>query len=198
LSVRLIDESEVGLGWIETGPRARTSHALLVDGRVWLVDPIEPVELEPRVLALGEPVSVIQLLDRHDRDSKAIATRLRVPHHVVPETVPGTPFEVLPLVRSRFWREIALWWPEQRTLVCADALGTIPYFRAGGEPAGVHPLLRFKPPRRLLGLGVEHLLVGHGEGIHVDAAAAVDDAIQNARRRIPRWVAGVPRILRAG
>ena len=198
MSLRTVDESEIGLGWIEAAPRARTSHALLVDGRVWLVDPIEPDHLEPRVRSLGEPAGVIQLLDRHGRDCEAIAARLRVPHYVVPDTVPETPFELLPLVRSRFWHEAALWWPEQRTLVCADALGTIPYFRAGGEPAGVHPLLRFKPPRRLLGLRPEHLLVGHGEGIHQDAGPAVEDAIRHARRRIPRWLAGVPRILRAG
>ena len=197
MSVRPVDESDVGLGWIESGSRARTSHALVVDRRVWLVDPIEPVDLESRVLALGEPAGVIQLLDRHGRECEGIAARLGVPHYVVPETVPETPFEVLPLVRSRFWREIALWWPEQRTLVCADALGTIPYFRAGGEPTGVHPFLRLAPPRRLLGLGVEHLLVGHGAGIHEDAGPAVDDAIRHARRRIPRWLAGVPRMLRA-
>ena len=82
-------------------------------------------------------------------------------------------------------------------LVCADALGTVPYFRAGSEPAGVHPFLRPRPPRALRGLGAEHLLVGHGEGLHgPETAAAVEDALRTARRRIPLWVAGIPRIVR--
>jgi len=94
---------------------------------------------------------------------------------------------------------VALWWPERRILVCADALGTLPFFRAGGEPAGLHPFLRLVPPRALRGLGVEHLLVGHGEGIHgADAAAAIDEALRTGRRRLPRWLAGLPRIVRTG
>jgi hypothetical protein len=43
------------------------------------------------------------------------------------------------------------------------------------------------------------LLVGHGEGLHGEAtAAAVDDALRHARRRIPRWLGSVPRIVRSG
>ena len=90
-----------------------------------------------------------------------------VPLEVVPAELPGTPFQLLPVARSRFWREAALWWPERRILVCGDAIGTIPhYFRAGSEPLGVHPLLRPRPPRILSGLEPLHVLVGHGEGVH--------------------------------
>jgi glyoxylase-like metal-dependent hydrolase (beta-lactamase superfamily II) len=94
------------------------------------------------------------------------------------------------------WREVALWWPDRRILVCADALGTVPhYFRAGDEAVGVHPLLRLTPPRRLLGLDPLHVLVGHGEGIHGDGVRAeLDGAIRSARRRIPRWLVGLPRL----
>jgi hypothetical protein len=199
VSVRIVDEASFGLGWIEDTPQARASHALAVDGRVWLVDPIEPAEAEERVLALGEPAGVIQLLDRHNRSCAAVAARLGVPHHVVPAELPGTPFELLPLVRWRFWREAALWWPAERVLVCADALGTAPFFRAGDEPVGVHPMLRFAPPRALVGLGPEHVLVGHGEGLHgPKTGALVDDAVRQARRRIPRWLRGIPRIVRRG
>jgi len=193
----IVDETGFGLGWLEETSFARTSHVLVHEGRLWLVDPIEPRELEERVLALGEPAGVIQLLDRHERDSAAIAARLGVPLHVVPRELPGTPFEFRPVLRNRFWREVALWWPKRGTLVCADSLGTIPFFRAGGERVGAHPLLRLRPPQSLLGLDPEHLLVGHGRGVHTDAAAAVDDAVRHARRRIPRWLLGVPRILRA-
>lgn len=144
--------------------------------------------------ALGEPAGVIQLLDRHGRDSAELARRLGVPLHVVPRAVAGSPFGFLPVVSSRIWREVALWWPEQRILVCGDALGTLPFFRAGGEPIGVHPFLRPFPPRRLRGLDPLHVLVGHGHGRHgTEAASEVDDALEHARRRIPRWLAGIRR-----
>ena len=197
MTVRVVDETDFGLGWIEAARLRRTGHALAVDGRVWLIDPIEPEDAEERVLELGEPAGVVQLLDRHDRDCERLASRLGITHHVVPRDLPETPFALLPVVRTRWWREVALWWPERRVLVCADALGTVPYFRVGSERAGVHPFLRFVPPRRLLGLGAEHLLVGHGEGLHgPGVAASVDDAIRHARRRLPRWIASLPRRFR--
>ena len=199
MSARFVDESDFGFGWIESAQLRRTSHALAVDGRVWIVDPIEAPGVDERIRALGEPAGVIQLLDRHTRDSAAFAARFGVPLHMAPAALPGVPFELLPVLRSRWWREVALWWPERRVLVCADALGTIPFFRAGDEPAGVHPFLRLRPPRSLRGLGVERLLVGHGEGLDGgETAAAVEEALRFARRRIPRWLAGVPRIIRAG
>ena len=51
----------------------------------------------------------------------------------------------------------------------------------------VSPLLRMTPPRRLLALEPEHVLVGHGEGIHADATVALRDAVRLARRRTPSW-----------
>ena len=80
----------------------------------------------------------------------------------------------------------------------ADAVGTIPhYFRAGDEPLGVHPLLRLRPPRTLMGLEPLHVLVGHGDGVHGEGTGrALDDAIAHARRRIPRWVLGLPKLRR--
>lgn len=197
MSIRFVDEIEGGFGWIESSTMRRTSHALLAEGRVWVIDPIEGDGVEERVRALGEPAGVIQLLDRHRRDSAALSDRLGVPLHVVPQAVDGCPFRFLPVAWSRWWREVALWWPERRVLACADALGTIPYFRAGREPAGVHPLLRLAPPRVLAGLEARHLLVGHGVGLHGDlTGASVDDAIRNARRRIPRWLVQLPGLLR--
>lgn len=145
---------------------------------------------------LGEPAAVVQLLDRHARDCAAVARRLGVPHHVVPETLPGPPFELRSVVRSRWWREVALWWPERRLLLVADALGTSPYFRAGDEPAGVHPFLRLRPPRSLRGLEPEHLLVGHGEGVH-HQPTVVESALRTSRRRLPRLLLGLPRRLRS-
>ena len=199
MSIGFVDESDAGFGWIESAKMQRTSHALVAGGQVWILDPIEAPGIDERVRALGEPAGVIQLLDRHGRDSAAFAARFGVPLHVAPAALPGLPFELLPVVRSRWWREVALWWPERRLLACADVLGTIPFFRAGDEPVGMHPFLRLRPPRPLRGLGVEQLLVGHGEGLNgAGTAAVVEDALRSARRRIPRWLAGVPRIVRAG
>ncbi|MBA2384598.1 MAG: hypothetical protein H0V68_08055 [Actinobacteria bacterium] len=175
----------------------RTSHALAARGRVWVLDPIEGEGVEDRIRALGDPAGVIQLLDRHERACAAFAERLRVPLHTVPLSLPGTPFVVLPVLRNRLWAEVALWWPERRLLACADALGTLPFFRAGDEPVGLHPLLRVRPPTSLRGLQPEHLLVGHGDGLHGSATArATEEALRTGRRRLPRWLAGAPRLLR--
>ena len=199
MTVHFIDESDFGFSWSESAKLHRTSHALVADGRVWIIDPITGDGVDERIRALGEPAGVIQLLDRHERDSAGFAANFGVPVHVVPESLAAAPFELRPVVRNRWWQEVALWWPERRLLVCGDVLGTIPFFRAGGESVGVHPLLRLRPPRSLRGLSVEHLQVGHGAGLHGDeTAAAVEDALRCARRRIPRWLAGVPRIVRAG
>jgi hypothetical protein len=107
---------------------------------------------------------VLQLLDRHKRDCAALAARLGVPHHDVPEDVPGSPFEVIRVLRRPGWKESALWWPEQRALVVAEALGTTEHFTLGHGPVGVHPLLRLTPPWALRGYVPDHLLVGHGKG----------------------------------
>jgi len=183
--LRLVDEFDAGLGWFDEGSVPRTSHALAVDGRVWLVDTVEPDETVSRALAaLGEPAGVIQLLDRHERDCAHVARRLGVPlvRAFDGETV-GTPFELVPLLRRRPWREAALWWSERRVLVCADALGTLPFFTAPGDRIGVHPLLRLFPPRKLAGFAPERILVGHGEGLRESAAPALRDALRTSRRR---------------
>ena len=92
------------------------------------------------------------------------------------------------------WREAALWWPERHALVVADALGTASYFLAPGERLGVHPLLRLFPPRALARFEPEHLLCGHGEGIHgPEATSALRETLRSSRRRTPRWFAGMVR-----
>ena len=195
---RIVDELPFGLGWLILERYGRTSHALAADGRVWLVDPVDVDGLDDRIAALGEPAGVVQLLDRHGRDCAAIATRFGVPHQVVPESLPGTPFEVKQIVRRRVWHEVALWWPERRTLVCADALGTLRYFNAGGGAVGLHPFLRLRPPGSLRGLAPEHILVGHGRGVHGEAAAGeVELAFETARTGLPRWGLNVLRRDRA-
>ena len=192
MQVRFCDEFECGFGWITGEPAwlRRASHALAVDGRVWLTDPLDGEGVEERVRALGEPAGVIQLIDRHNRDSELVAERLGVPLHRVPfGGVPGSPFVTLGVLRLPAWREVALWWPERRVLVCADALSTLRPYRAPGEMLAVHPFLRLTPPRKLARLAPEHVLVGHGEGIHGnDAADALERALAGSRRRLPSLI----------
>jgi hypothetical protein len=190
MALRLCDEFARGFGWQEGGFLERTSHVLAVDGAAWLVDPVAPEGLEGHLHAVGRPAGVIQLLDRHKRDCAALAERLAVPLHVVPlEGVPRAPFRFLPVVRLPGWKEVALWWEQERVLVCADALGTASYFRAPGERLAVHGFLRLRPPRALRGLRPGHVLCGHGEGIHGDEAALhLEEALATSRRRIPRWL----------
>ena len=123
-----------------------------------------------------------------------IAAELGVPHFVVPDALPDSPFETIRLTRNHAWRETALWWPAARTLVVAEAIGTNEFFAAGGETVGVHLLLRLTPPRDALGrLEPEHLLVGHGRGLHGPAAAAgLRNALEHSRAGLPRLLARVP------
>jgi hypothetical protein len=188
--VRFVDEIGFAFGWIAPNPRLmqRTSHAVVSHGRVWVIDPVADESALVRARELGDPAGVLQLLDRHSRDCRTVAEQLGVAHYELSyQPPPDAAFEVVPLLRRRWWNEVALWYPEQRTLVCADALGTAQYYRAPGERLAVSPLLRMTPPRRLLTLEPEHVLVGHGEGIHADAAAALRDAVELARRRTPSW-----------
>jgi hypothetical protein len=193
----VFSDGPYGFGWIAAEPRLlqRASHALVADGQVWLVDPVEVEGLEERVRAAGRVVGVLQLLDRHGRDCASLARTFGVPLRYVPRAgTPGPPFEVIRTVRIPLWSEAALWWPERRTLVVADALGTAAYFRAPGELLGVHPVLRLIPPRSLARLEPEHVLCGHGQGVHgPEAADALHEALRTARRRTPSWLAGLVR-----
>jgi len=188
---RFCDEFGGGFGWILEEKLCRTSHALAAGGSVWLVEPIDVPGLDERIAALGEPRGVIQLLDRHSRDSAAVAQRLGVPHHRVPfEGVPEAPFELLRIVRLPVWREAALWWPEERTLVAADALGALPYFCEPGARLGVHPALRLTPPHRLGRLEPSRVLCGHGEGLHGEGVAdELRSALARSRRALPATLA---------
>lgn len=193
-----IERHELGVTWIEPARMARTAHALTDRERVWLIDPFDDQSALEEAAALGRPSAVLQLLDRHNRDCDAIAKRLQVPLMRLPTRLSETPFEVVPVVSRRRWREIALWWRDRRALVVAEALGTAPAF-ALGRRAGVHPLLRLTPPRSQLSAhrpGM--LLVGHGTPIISDAAAAIDEALDHSRSDMPRLLTKLPSLLRDG
>jgi hypothetical protein len=192
-AIRLCDDfGPDGFSWIVDEPMTRTSHALVADGQVWLVDPVDWPEGVERARSLGEFAAVIQLLDRHTRDCALLAERLRIALHVAPDELPGSPFELIPVMRRKRWQERALWWSTKRTLVTADALGTNAFYTGGKRAVGVHLLLRLKPPRVLERYDAERLLVGHGEAIRTDAAFAVRDALRRSRRDLPRVLARLP------
>jgi hypothetical protein len=93
-----------------------------------------------------------------------------------------TPFALPSVVSFPGWHERALWWEEGRVLAVADALGTRPYFVRPGDELGVHPFLRLTPPKKLGAYAPEHILVGHGKGVHGDGARA---ALRQGARHFP-------------
>jgi len=192
-TVRVL-EHELGLtAFMEDEPMQRAWHALAHEGRVWLVDPLDDERMMEAASALGEPVAVLQLLDRHDRRCAEIAARLGVPHHRVPDRVPGSPFSAIPAVRVPAWRETALWWPGRVALVVAEVVGSGPMYAVAGDRVGMHPFLRIRPPGALRGMRPRHMLFGHGPPAHgPDCTAQLERAHARARRDIPALVRALP------
>lgn len=196
----VIDRWDHGVGWMahpgETMRRA--SHALEVDGDVWVVDPVDVPDLDDVLDPMGEVVGVVCLLDRHQRDVDAVAQRYDVPVYLpryvdrafeapveyLDDRLPGTDVRVIRSVRIPFWHEAALF--DGETLVVADALGTADYFVVDPEVVGVHPMLRPIPPTALGELSPSRILTGHGTGVFENATPALRDAIDHSRGRWPR------------
>ncbi len=206
-----IDRFDGGVGWIaypdETMERA--SHAVAVPNEesetddVWVFDPVDAPELDELLAELGSVTGVVVGLDRHKRDSAAIATR----HDVavwVPEWMTGvaaeldapverfgdrladTGFEAFRIRDSSLppWQEAGFF--DGETLIVPESLGSSSYFRGDRERIGVHPMLRLTPPTTVLsGLNPDRVLVGHGVGVLDDAAIAVEDALSNSRGKAP-------------
>jgi hypothetical protein len=191
-----IEEHPLGLTWIFEEPMSRACHALVDDGRVWLVDPLDHPDL-PDFTSLGEPAGVLQLLDRHNRDCAEISARLGVPHRKVPDAVPDSPFEAIAAVRVPRWQETALWWPERSSLVVAELLGTNRMYTAGRQRVGMHLFLRPFVPGALRGIAAEHLLVGHGSSVHgPEVGADIEAAYAAARRELPHVLLALPGAIR--
>ena len=181
----------------------RCSHALVVDGTVWVIDPVDGNGVEERIRAMGTPAGVVQLLDRHNRDCAAIAARLGVRHHVVPQGSLG-PFACIAVKESASWNEIALWWPDRRVLVSADVLGTA---RTTAPSAIVLPSIRCcgcARRERSLALQPEVILCGHGEGVLDECECCASRSAQHIAAADPRAagcrfrrVAGAPAQLAA-
>ncbi|MBJ7470148.1 MAG: hypothetical protein JHD16_02560 [Solirubrobacteraceae bacterium] len=184
MQTKLIVPFEHGLTWVQDEWMQRASHALLVDGKVWLIDPVDEPEAIEQARQLGEIAGVIQLLDRHPRACRKLAEHYDVPLHRLPDDLPGTPLQVVSVLRAKRWQERAIWWPDTGTLVVAELLGTNDYFALSGRgPVGVHPFMRGLVNRKVGDhLPVQHLLVGHGAPVHEGAAEAVAAAYQHRVR----------------
>ncbi|UWG48094.1 Metallo-beta-lactamase superfamily enzyme [Halanaeroarchaeum sp. HSR-CO] len=199
----VVDEWDEGVGWMphpeETMQRA--SHAIVVDGDVWVIDPVDAPGVDDLLTGLGEVVGVVVLLDRHQRDADAFAQRFDVPVYLPPYIdrefdapverlgvrLPETTVRVLHTVDLPFWQEGALF--DGETLIVADALGTVEYFVVRPERIGVHPMLRPVPPTTLRDLTPARILTGHGEGVFEDAECALARAIDGSRNRLPQaWL----------
>jgi len=180
----------------------RASHVLGTDAGALVVDPVDAHEIDELLTEFGEVAGVVVLLNRHKRDSAAIARRHDAPVYVpdaltgiesdidapterVRRQIPDTDYGVHELVSNPFWQEAALYGDEDDTLVVPESLGTAEYFRTGNERLGVHPMMRLTPPSKLRRLTPERLLVGHGHGISHDASTAVADALSGTRGRMP-------------
>jgi hypothetical protein len=189
-----IDEHDLGLTWVIDEPMQRGSHALVDDGRVWLIDPVDVPEAVERAEGLGTIAGVIQLLDRHPRACEEHARRFGVPHLRLPDALPDTPFDVITVVDLPKWREKALWWRDHDALVVAEAVGSGPMF---ADPAGIHFLLRLKPPGVLRDYDPEHLLFGHGRAIHgPQAKPALETAYRRSRIDLPKTLVKLPFTMR--
>lgn len=202
-----IDRWDHGVGWLahpeETMQRA--SHALEVDGEVWVVDPVDAPELDDLLAEFGDVAGVVVLLNRHYRDADEIARRhdvsvyvpswfdrvqeMRAPLERFDGTLPGTDYRLIKVADSFGWEEAALYDDESGTLLVPEAVGSASYFTTESEQLGVHPMMRAVPPKALRGLRPERLFVGHGPGVSEDAAAVLTDALRGSRRRTPKLLA---------
>jgi hypothetical protein len=139
-----------GLGsfaWVADDRLERASCAVAVDGGCVVIDPVDAHGVDAALLRLGPVVAVATLLDRHRRDSAAVAARHGAPLHI-PLALGGAGIglpgiEERTVIARRGWRETLLWLPERRLLVCPETIGTARYYLArADDPLGVHPFRR--------------------------------------------------------
>ena len=180
----------------------RSSTALGAEGRVWLIDPLRASGIEDQIAALGKVAGVVITFGLHDRDADWFAARYGVPVYGHPSLrlagvrspvvhVEGrVPDSLLLIVTCpgrgplRWWRETAIWWPEMRTLVTGDAIGTAAYFPLPGREVAVHPVRWLSPPIELRPLPAERLHPGHGRSVTSGAAQQIARALDRARKEL--------------
>ena len=199
-----VDAFDGGVGWIANPEETmeRAGHALVDDGDVWLVDPVDAAGLDDRLADLGTVAGVVVLYNYHRRDAAAVANRYGVPVFLpagmtalteddvaapverFADRLGDTGYRLRPVTRTRGWQEWALF--DGETLVVAESVGTAAYFLAPGERLGVTLVRRPFPPRSAFeGLDPDRVLCGHGAGVFADAAGELHRAMAVARRTAP-------------
>lgn len=176
------------------------------DAEVWVVEPVDADGIDDVLAEYGTLAGVVLLAELHRRDAAAVANRYDVPVYL-PEvvgwqadrvdaetevfegTLPGTTFRAIPVLDGSPWCEAVLHDTESGTLVATEVLATSDRTTAPGERLAVGPYARLVPPRAALSdLDVDRVLVGHGEPLLTDAQAALDHALANSVRGIPRYL----------
>lgn len=201
--VTVIERWDHGMTWM-AHPEAqmqRASHALVVDDDVWLVDPLDTLDLDDELAELGTVAGVVVLGSEHHRHADRLAARHDVSIHlpewfeaeakdfdapVVPFTdaLADTGFTVLTL-KDGFWQEAGLYHPERRTLVVSDTFMTA-LFAAQEGRVELFPPARLAPPDEVFdGLDVDRLLVGHGEPVFENAEERIQQALAMDYRSNP-------------
>ncbi|WP_396612638.1 hypothetical protein ACH9L7_05010 [Haloferax sp. S1W] len=205
--LREIDRWEDGVGWLAYPDEKmqRASHAVCIDGDVWVFDPVDAPGVDDLLAEFGDVAGVAIGLDRHKRDAAAIANRHEVPVYVASwmtgvadkldanverfgTHLAESGFQTFRIVDRTFpsWQEVGFFHEELRTLIVPETVGTIDYYCAPGEQLGVHPMLRPFPPRQVLtGFDPERLLVGHGAGVTEQAGDSLREALLDARKNLP-------------
>jgi hypothetical protein len=193
------DDYEFGVSWTQPENFPRSSHALKDHGRAWLVDPVDSLGDVERAIGDCEPVGVIQLLDRHNRDCIAVAERLEVPLFRLPRELPDAPFTPFSVIDRPKWREVALWWPEHQALVVPEAIGSVKETAVADTGIAIHPMLRLTPPSALRRYpDVQHILPGHGKPLHGRREGEqLQNALEQSRRDIPRMITKIPSMIKA-
>jgi len=180
--------------WIADPTEAiqRSSAAVALAGGYIVVDPVHADGLETALGPLGTPLGVVTLLDRHRRDAALVADRLGAPR-LLPQALGGDGIrlagvEERAVLTRRYWKEALLWLPDRKLLVCAETLGTSPFYLArDGDRLGVHLLSRLLRVRRAFG-GLEPvaIAVGHGPPVVEGASEALAAALAHPVRELPR------------
>lgn len=199
-SITVLDRWGGGLSWVAHPDEEmhRTSHALVEDGDVWLVDPVDGTDLDDILADLGTVAGVTVLTNSHGRNAEAIARRHDVAIHVpscfteksrdfaVPvrpydDRLDDTDYRIVWEHAGGGWQEAMLYNPHRRTLVVADALMTSLFARREGR-LELFPMFKLSPPRtELADLDIDRLLLGHGPPVLDDPERAIAQALDVSR-----------------
>lgn len=201
-----IDRWSGGVGWLahpdETGERA--SHAIVTDDGLWLVDPVDAEGVDGLLTEYGDVAGVAVLSNYHARDADAFANRHDVSVHVprgmarVEERVDApvertdavlgsAGFDTVAVEPLSLYEAVVAYRPADGTLIVPDLLSSGSGYPVGDERVGVMLGSRLFPPREVFAdVEPERILFGHGRGVFGAADEALDDALDGARRRLPR------------